>query len=60
MVGRFALEVPGEWFTTAPLWMGDRVALGYGRDEGRILALNVAEQKEAPPAAPGGTAVPGP
>ena len=59
-VGRFALEVPGEWFTTAPLWMGDRVALGYGRDQGRILALTVAEKTEAPPAAPGGATVPGP
>ncbi|MBI1950524.1 MAG: PQQ-binding-like beta-propeller repeat protein [Acidobacteria bacterium] len=59
-VGRFALEVPGEWFTTAPLWIDDRVALGYGRDEGRILALTVAEKKEASPAAPGGATVPGP
>ncbi len=43
-VGRFDLQVPGEWFTTAPLWVADRVALGYGRNEGRIVALQVSEQ----------------
>ena len=59
-VGRYALEVPGEWFTTAPLWIADRLALGYGRAEGRILALIVAEKEEAPPAAPGGVPAPGP
>jgi hypothetical protein len=54
-VGRFALDVPGEWFTTAPLLIEGRVALGFGRDEGRILALNVAEKKDdgtQPPAGP--------
>jgi outer membrane protein assembly factor BamB len=46
--GRFELQVPGEWFTTAPLWLADQVALGYGRSEGRILSLQVSEQT-APP-----------
>jgi outer membrane protein assembly factor BamB len=45
-VGRFALDVPGEWFTTAPLLVGRRVALGYGRDQGRILSLSMAEKKK--------------
>jgi outer membrane protein assembly factor BamB len=43
-VGRYDLQAPGEWFTTAPLWVADRVALGYGRSEGRILSLQVSEQ----------------
>ncbi|HXH28423.1 MAG TPA: PQQ-binding-like beta-propeller repeat protein, partial [Candidatus Polarisedimenticolia bacterium] len=42
-LGRFALEVPGEWFTTAPVLVAGRVALGYGRAEGRVLALTVSE-----------------
>ena len=50
-VGRFDLQAPGEWFTTSPLWVADRVALGYGRNEGRVLALMVSEQ-----AAPAGRA----
>jgi putative pyrroloquinoline-quinone binding quinoprotein/putative pyrroloquinoline-quinone-binding quinoprotein len=51
-VGRFDLQAPGEWFTTAPLWVSDRVALGYGRSAGTILALLVSEQ--AAPAAGAG------
>ena len=45
-VGRYALKVPGEWFTTAPLRVADRIAVGYGRNEGRILALTVAQKKK--------------
>ena len=58
-VGQFALDIPGEWFTTAPLLIEGRVALGFGRDEGRILALNMAEKQEEsapPPARPAGPA----
>jgi outer membrane protein assembly factor BamB len=47
-VGRFDLQAPGEWFTTAPLWAADRVALGYGRNEGRVVALLLTEQATLP------------
>ena len=47
-VGRYALEAPGEWFTTSPLWIDDQIAVGYGRSEGRILALKVSRQKPEP------------
>src|SRR5262245_7184674 len=47
-VGHFDLQAPGEWFTTSPLLAADRVALGYGRTEGRILALSFTEQAAAP------------
>jgi len=39
--GRYVLDIPGEWFTTAPVVIGKRVAVGYGRSEGRVLALMV-------------------
>jgi outer membrane protein assembly factor BamB len=57
-LGHFALEVPGEWFTTAPVVVADRVALGYGRSEGRVLALGVAEVTPGaePARAPAGVA----
>ena len=47
-VGHYALEAPGEWFTTSPLWVDNQIAVGYGRSEGRILALKVSEQKPGP------------
>jgi outer membrane protein assembly factor BamB len=53
--GRYALDLPGEWFTTAPVLIGGRVAVGYGRTEGKILALAVAPIEKAsgaPPPAP--------
>lgn len=61
-VGQFALDVPGEWFTTAPVLAADRIALGYGRSEGKILALNVAQKQAAPTsgAAPAGAPLAGP
>jgi outer membrane protein assembly factor BamB len=46
--GTFALDIPGEWFTTAPVIDGARILLGYGREQGRVLALAVGP---APPAA---------
>jgi outer membrane protein assembly factor BamB len=42
--GRFVLDRPGEWFTTSPIVFAQRVALGYGRDEGRIIALDIVLQ----------------
>ncbi len=52
--GSYALGIPGEWFTTSPLVLGLRVAIGYGRTEGRILALDVTEKpKESKSPAPG-------
>ena len=56
-VGHFDLEAPGEWFTTSPLWVADRVALGYGRSEGKIVSLSVTEQ--AAPPKPAGQGTPG-
>ncbi|HKB06812.1 MAG TPA: PQQ-binding-like beta-propeller repeat protein, partial [Candidatus Polarisedimenticolia bacterium] len=48
-VGHFDLQAPGEWFTTSPLLTRDRVALGYGRTEGRIVALSFTEKAAPPP-----------
>jgi outer membrane protein assembly factor BamB len=44
--GLFNLDIPGEWFTTAPVVLENGVALGYGRDAGRILMLSVTEVDE--------------
>lgn len=46
IAGRFELDEQGEWFTTPPAWTGDRVALGWGRESGRLLGLDV---RDAPP-----------
>jgi outer membrane protein assembly factor BamB len=43
--GRFALDARGEWFTTRPVVAGDQVAVGYGREAGRIVGLAVAAGK---------------
>lgn len=42
IAGRYALDLPGEWFTTAPVVLEGRVALGYGRSAGRIIALDIS------------------
>jgi hypothetical protein len=57
LAGKFNLDAPGEWFTTPPVVIGERVAVGSGRDAGRILALDV---KPAPPKKKGepGTSAP--
>jgi hypothetical protein len=47
-VGRFDLNIPGEWFTTSPVVADGRVALGYGRSAGRVLALRITERDGAP------------
>ena len=46
-VGTYELDVPGEAFTTPPLDFGGRLALGYGREAGRILALRVVPEEPA-------------
>lgn len=52
--GSYALGIPGEWFTTSPVVLGARVAIGYGRTEGRVMALDVTEKpKQLTPATPG-------
>lgn len=45
-VGQYNLDAAGEWFTTAPVMAADRIALGYGRNEGKVVALEVAQKKE--------------
>jgi hypothetical protein len=56
--GRFQLEAEGEFFTTSPVLSADRVALGWGRDSGRLIGLEV---KDAPRTkAPGTGTPPGP
>ena len=44
--GRFSLDHPGEWFTTSPVVFTGRVAVGYGRSEGRIIALDLSVAQE--------------
>jgi len=39
LLHEYKLELEGEWFTTPPVWGEDQVLIGYGRYEGRILAL---------------------
>jgi outer membrane protein assembly factor BamB len=59
LAGKFNLAAPGEWFTTPPVMAGGRVAVGSGRDAGRILALDVnpaPPKKDTPaPGAPAGS-----
>ncbi len=50
LIGEYRLDLEGEWFTTSPVRSGDRLLIGYGRYEGRILALK--EEKEEPRVAP--------
>ncbi len=45
--GQFDLDVPGEWFTTAPLVVGNSLAVGYGRTAGRVLMLSLEEEEAA-------------
>ncbi|MFQ5876884.1 MAG: PQQ-binding-like beta-propeller repeat protein [Acidobacteriota bacterium] len=53
-VGRYELDVPGEWFTTAPVAVSDLLAIGYGRDRGRVLALSVSTAEEGQRTEPAG------
>jgi len=48
LAGEYRLDLEGDWFTTAPIHMAESLFIGYGRDEGRILALKeVLEEPEA-------------
>jgi outer membrane protein assembly factor BamB len=47
LLGEYTLDLEGEWFTTPPVHASDRLVIGYGRYEGRILALR-EEKSEAP------------
>jgi outer membrane protein assembly factor BamB len=49
LIGEYRLDLDGEWFTTPPVKAGDHLLIGYGRYEGRILALK--EERGEPPAA---------
>jgi hypothetical protein len=44
--GRFELDKPGEWFTTGPVPVNGLVALGWGRNAGRIVALEITAPPE--------------
>ena len=46
VAGRFELNEQGEWFTTAPSFTADHVTLGWGRESGHLVALNILD---APP-----------
>jgi hypothetical protein len=52
VAGRYELNEHGEWFTTAPAWTADRVALGWGRESGHLVALDIVDappEKKQPP-----------
>jgi outer membrane protein assembly factor BamB len=53
--GQYPLNIPGEAFTTAPVLASERIALGYGRNEGKILALAVADVPKPAPGSPPAT-----
>lgn len=48
LAGEYQLDLEGDWFTTPPLRRGGRLFIGYGREEGRVLALNETLVKPAP------------
>ncbi len=48
LAGEYQLDMEGEWFTTPPLRKEGRVFIGYGREEGRVLALNETLEEPAP------------
>jgi hypothetical protein len=56
VAGSYRLDSKGDWFTTSPVAVGDRVAVGWGRIKGRIVALDVAAApKTAAAATPAAT-----
>jgi outer membrane protein assembly factor BamB len=50
LAGEYALDLEGEWFTTPPISSGHGIVIGYGRYEGRILALKEEKESSAPSA----------
>jgi hypothetical protein len=53
VAGRYELNEQGEWFTTSPSWSADHVTLGWGREAGHLVALNILDapvEKKTPPA----------
>ena len=52
LAGEYKLDLVGDWFTTPPLKMGDRIFIGYGRYEGRVLALKETLEVSEPKALP--------
>lgn len=52
IAGRYELNEHGEWFTTAPAFTAERVALGWGRETGHLVALDIVDappEKKEPP-----------
>jgi outer membrane protein assembly factor BamB len=51
LAGEYRLELEGDWFTTAPIRIAESLYIGYGRYDGRILALRetLEEPKENGP-----------
>jgi hypothetical protein len=52
VAGRYELNEHGEWFTTAPAFTSERVAVGWGRETGHLVALNIVDappEKKEPP-----------
>ena len=47
IAGRYSLDLPGEGFTTAPVVIAGKLALGYGRSAGKVLALTVSRDEKA-------------
>jgi outer membrane protein assembly factor BamB len=48
LLGEYRLDLEGEWFTTQPVRAGQKLLVGYGRYEGRILALRQEKETEPP------------
>ena len=48
LAGEYQLDLEGEWFTTPPLRKEGRLFIGYGREEGRVLALNETLEEPTP------------
>jgi outer membrane protein assembly factor BamB len=48
LAGEYRLEMEGDWFTTSPIRIAENLYIGYGRDEGRILALRETQEEPAP------------
>jgi putative pyrroloquinoline-quinone binding quinoprotein len=45
LAGEYRLDLEGDWFTTSPIRIADSLYIGYGRYEGRILALRETQEE---------------